>query len=42
MSKSLTTDDLDKALKTQTDEIINVFQSFMQQVDERFSKVESR
>lgn len=31
---------LDKAIQQQTDELIGVIQNFMQQVDERFNKLE--
>lgn len=41
MSATITQEHLDKAMKAQTDEIIGVIQGFIQQVDERFNKVES-
>jgi len=42
MSDYITGDDLNVALKEQTDQIIGVIQTFAQQMDERFNKVESR
>lgn len=41
MSNVVTEDKLKKAMRAQTDEIIGVLQGFMQQVDERFTKIES-
>jgi len=42
MSDNVTQEGLNKALKTQTDEILGVLQTFMFQVDERFNKLETR
>ena len=35
-------DELEGALKEQTEEIINVMQTFVQQMDEGFTKIENR
>jgi septal ring factor EnvC (AmiA/AmiB activator) len=40
MSDYVTKDELKIAMREQTDEIVGVLQSFIQQMDERFNKVE--
>ncbi|NBU34485.1 hypothetical protein EB118_05075 [bacterium] len=40
MNDSITKDDLKLALHEHTDEIMNVMQTFMQHVDDRFNKLE--
>lgn len=40
MSDHITNQDLKSALREHTDEIMNVMQTFMQQVDDRFNKIE--
>lgn len=38
----VTKDELEGVLKEQTEEIINVMQTFVQQMDERFTKIENK
>lgn len=40
MNDSITKEDLKLALREHTDEIMNVMQTFMHQVDDRFNKLE--
>ena len=40
MSEYITKSELKAALKDQTDEIVGVIQAFVQQVDDRFNKIE--
>lgn len=40
MDESVTKNDLQRALKGQTDEIVGILQTFTLQIDERFTKIE--
>jgi DNA anti-recombination protein RmuC len=42
MRDSVTSKQLKTVLKTQTDEIVGVIQTFVQQMDDRFDKIETR
>jgi len=42
MPEYVTKDELKSATRAQTDEIVSVIQSFAQQMDDRFNKIETR
>lgn len=41
MSNYVTKEVLDITIRSQTDEIVGIMQSFMQQIDDRFTKIET-
>ena len=42
MDENATKDELKLAMREQTDEIVGVIQTFVQQMDDRFNKIEAR